>query len=182
MTRVLITGFLPLLIAASALGQTDVIALYSDQVYSNCTMTDNSPRMVSVYVVHEARLGAEASQFRVTTGTGAGLSYVNETSPHVVRIGDTPSGLSVAYGACLNSTILVATITYITTGASAACSNVRVVPDFNAPTGKIEIVDCSHFRSEGIGGKLVINPDGSCDCGPDTRITNWGKIKEQYSD
>jgi hypothetical protein len=164
------------------MGQADVIALYSDAAYTNCTMVDTSPQMVSVYVVHENTSGVMASQFRVTTATGAGLSYLSETSPHPTRIGDTQSGLSVAYGGCQYSTVLIATISYFANGASAVCSSVRVVADFNAPTGKIEVVDCSAIRSEGIGGKLVINPDGSCDCGPDTRLTSWGKIKEQFGD
>lgn len=182
MTRALAIYVFVMLSAGTAIGQSDVIALYSDQVYSNCTMVDSSPKMVSVYVVHENTSGVTASQFRVSTGSGAGLSYIGETSPHATRLGDTQSGLSVAYGGCQYSTVLIAAISYFATGASATCSSIRVVADFNAPTGKIEVVDCSHFKSEGIGGKLVINPDGSCDCGPDTRLTNWGKIKEQYGE
>ena len=182
MTRALLLSMFIILSASSAMGQADVIALYSDPAYTNCTMLDKSPRMVSVYVVHENNSGVTASQFRVVTGGGAGLSYISETSPHSFKLGDTQSGLSIAYGECKYSTVLIATINYFTTGSSATCSNVRVVADFNAPTGKIEVVDCSYFRSEGIGGKLVINPDGSCDCGPDTRLTSWGKIKEQYGD
>jgi hypothetical protein len=121
-----------------------------------------------------------ACQFKVRESSGFGLSYLNESSSHPGIIGDTQSGMSVAYGFCQNSAVLVVTINYFASGTSSACSNLRIVPDPNSTTGTIEVVDCSFSRSEGIGGKLVVNPDGTCDCGPASEFTSWGRIKAQY--
>lgn len=179
MTRVFLMFVLFLFWAGSACGQADVIALYSDQSYTDCSLTDGGAGSVIVYVVHESRSGSMASQFSLQAGSGVGLAYVNESSPFMF-IGDTQSGITIAYGGCRSSQELIATITYFTTGASTTCSSIRVLPDPSSLTGTIEVLDCMNSRSEGLGGKLVINPDGSCGCGPSSELTSWGKIKDLY--
>lgn len=166
--------------ALPAVAQTDVIGLYSDQSYNDCTLSDGSARMVSVYVVHESSMGGMASQFRLSAGSGANLSYVGETTPYTIVVGNTQSGITVGYGTCQRGDVLVVTVNYFASGTSSACSYIRVVPDPISANGTIEIVDCSFYASEGIGSKLVINPDGTCECGLSSEETSWGRIKAQY--
>jgi len=176
---VLAVPFILLWVPASA--QLEQIALYSDPGYSDCTLNDTSPRMVNVYVVHHSSSGATASQFQVQASAGASLSFISDTvPPEHLAIYNTQNGITVAYGRCRYSDILVVTISYFSSGSSAECSTLRIVADPNAGTGGIETVSCSSYKMEAVGSRLVINPDGSCDCGPSTEATNWGKIKAKY--
>jgi len=154
MTRVIVVFMLFLLWTSAAYGLDDVIALYSDQSYEDCSLTDGGAGTVTVYIVHESGSSRTASQFMIEPGSGVGLSYVSESTTFLF-IGDTQSGITVAYAGCENAPVLVATITYFTTGTSSTCSTIRVVPDPNSLTGTIEVVDCSETKSEGVGGKLV---------------------------
>jgi hypothetical protein len=159
--------------------QQNHIALYSDAGYTDCKLSDAGPGLVNVYVVHKSGGGATASQFKVQAGPGVTLSYLRDTlQPPSLSLGDTQNGITVAYSGCRYSEILVVTISYFASGTSRNCSTLSVVPD--PAIGVIQVVDCGSFKLEGTGARLVINPDGTCDCGPTTQITNWGRIKAQY--
>ncbi len=182
MRVVLLTAFLASIILSAVPVHSDEIALYTDAGYSNCKLIDSSPGMVSVYVVHHVSIGATASQFMVQASSGVTLSYIAETSAFAVLIGSSQTGVSVAYGSCFYSDILVLTLSYFASGSSAACSFLQVVPDPASLRGFIEGVDCSPNRLEASGTRLVVNPDGTCECGPTTEYTNWGKIKNRFGD
>jgi hypothetical protein len=169
-----------LIVHGSAAAQTDVIGLFVDTNYEECNLVDAGPGVVSVYVVHSTTGGANASQFVVQAGSGVALSYVGEVSAFPTTIGNTQSGISIGYTNCQYSEVLVATISYYTTGGSSRCSNLYVAPDPASLTGTIEVVNCSGTKLQGAGSRLVINPNGSCDCGPTTQDSNWGKIKDIY--
>jgi hypothetical protein len=168
------------LLGGAAAAQTEEIGLFVDTNYEECKLVDTSPGIVSVYVVHNSGGGSMASQFKLQTGTGVYLSYLGEVSSFATTIGNTQSGISVGYGACKFSEFLVATINYYASGNSGKCASIWVVPDPASPTGTIEVVNCSASLLQGSGSRLVINSDGSCDCGPTTSDTNWGKIKNIY--
>jgi hypothetical protein len=180
--RLLLTAAVALLLFAPAetAAQTDEIGLFVDTGFENCKLSDTSPGVLSVYVVHSTSSGATGSQFKLQTGSGVMLSYLGETSPFPLVIGNTQSGISVGYGSCQYSDILVSTISYYAAGTSATCASIWVVPDPASLQGYIEVVSCSSSRYEAAGSLLVINSDGSCDCGPMSRDTNWGRIKDIY--
>jgi hypothetical protein len=164
-----------------AAAQTDTIGLFTDTGYTECEFNDTGPGRVSVYVVHTATSGSVASQFRVVSDAGVTLSYLGESTQWPLVIGNSQTGVTVAYeGECRYSDILVMTINYLASGSSATCSTLRVMPDLNAPTGTIEVVNCSQTKLEAIGAYLVVNSDGTCECGPSTQFTNWGVIKAKY--
>lgn len=179
--RLLLSTLIPLLIACgSAAAQTDVIGLFVDTSYEDCNLVDAGPGVVSVYVVHSTTGGANGSQFIVQAGSGVALSYVGEVAAFPTTIGNTQSGISVGYTNCQYSDFLVATISYYTTGGSAQCSNLYVAPDPASLYGYIEVVNCSSSRLQASGARLVVNPNGSCECGPTTQDSNWGRIKDIY--
>lgn len=165
-----------------AAAQMDEILLFSDANYTDCTLVDKSPGEVSVYVVHRVGGGRAGSQFQVLADDGVGLMYLGESSPYAIVIGSTQTGISVSYGECPYSDVLVATINYFTAGTSSTCSTLRVVPDPNSLTGTIEIATCDLNKLEASGSRMVVNSDGSCDCGSNTQLLNWGKIKSKYDD
>jgi hypothetical protein len=180
MRLALLIAFSLTLLSVVSAAQTDKIGLFVDTNYEECNLVDSNPGMVTVYVVHSSANGATASQFRIESGSGVSLSYMAETSPFSIVVGNTQTGVSIAYGNCKYSDILVSTVSYYSAGGSSACSNIWVSPDPGALTGTIEVVNCSTSKLQATGSRLVINPNGSCACGPTSVDTNWGKIKDIY--
>jgi hypothetical protein len=160
--------------------QFDVIGLYADPTGASCLLNDGGG-LVNVYVIHTTG-GSTASQFQVKPSSGVTFTWIGETLAFAAAIGDTQSGLSIGYGSCFSSDVLVATINYIASGSSSSCSWLTVAPDPNSLNDMIEVINCSESMLEASASRLVINSDGSCDCGPSTTLTNWGKVKDRYGD
>jgi hypothetical protein len=160
----------------------DEIGLFVDAAYENCMLVDSSPGPVTVYVVHRVKGGRGSSQFMVQADAGVGFSYLGEQPQYDLVIGDSQNGVTVAYGECLYSDVLVMTISYFATGSSSTCSTLRVVADPRSLSNSIEVVSCTLDRLEASGSRLVVNPDGSCECGPNTVSSDWGRIKSKYGD
>jgi hypothetical protein len=182
MRLVLSTVALLLLLSVPAGAQLDEIGLYVDPSYSNCKLTDAGAGPIQVYVVQRSSGGTTASQFRIEATSGSTLSWIGDTPQHDILIGDTQNGISVAYGECKYGEILVIVINYFRSGTSAPCSALKVVPDPNSTEEFIVSVNCSSTKLEVAGSRLVINADGSCECGPTTEASNWGRIKAKYDD
>ena len=173
-----------LLCAGVAFGQAGGIGLYPDAAYMSCDYTDDTAALVPIYVVHKYTPGATAAQFMVVPGGGFNCTYTGEYTSMPTSIGTTQTGISVAYGACLSSDILLVTINYFCQGISPTCSYLEVVPDPGAPTGTIEVVDCTYQKHTALGGSVAFNADETCMCLLDypfaTKATSWGRVKVLY--
>jgi hypothetical protein len=156
------------------------ILLFSDSTYTDCHLEDSGSRNHTVYVVHVDDVGAVASEFTILNDGATGLSYLGETVPWPVAIGNSQTGLSVSYEMCLSGSILVCSIEFLGDGTSPTCSSLRPVgPSLGIPVGS---VDCSYFKAYPVEGRLVVNPDGTCPCGPPVPVesTTWGRVKALY--
>jgi hypothetical protein len=178
-------GLLTLLVAVTAgaaFGQAGYIGLYADATGVDCTVPDNGSGQVTVYVIHHAASGTTGSQWKIAASNGFDMTYVDETMSFVA-MGTTQSGVSASYGSCLSSQILLGTVTYVSHGLSTPCSYLQVVPDPNASSGAIEVMDCSSQKNAGVGSRLYVNPNGSCPCGQVNPVeeTDWGRIKAMFS-
>lgn len=123
---------------------------------------DQGPGLRSVYVIHAFNAGAFASRFRVSLGSGATMSYVSETHAFATTLGDTQSGMTVCYGACVENT-LVATMTYMSYASDDNCSKVLVLPHPSAET--VEIIDCYGVpRVATVRDLNILAPGGICGC------------------
>jgi hypothetical protein len=182
MRILLVLASATLFACATASAQTDKIALYSDAGYANCQLMDDAPGPVSVYVVHHIYSGSRASQFMIRGSSGALLTYLGHASQFPLILGDPQSGMAVAYEACMTTDVLVTQLNYFKSGSSSSCSYLQIVGDPSSVSGNVQSVDCFENREEISGSRLVINPDGSCACGPTTEMTNWGKIKDRFRD
>jgi hypothetical protein len=89
-------------------------------------------------------------------------------------------GVSIAYSQCLGSPIALGRVDLF--GSSAPeCTEIRIVPDPGAYSGKIEVIDCAGNRVFGDGGYGAVNPNSECLCGAVAiHETTWGGIKALY--
>jgi hypothetical protein len=182
MKRVLLFSLGILLCAGVAFGQAGYIGLFTDPGYTDCYLYDDVIGIKSIYAVHKAASSVTASQFQVAIGPGMGCVETGVMNNFPTVIGSPSTGISIAYGACLVSDILLFTWNFFCQGTSGTCAKLEVVPDPAAISGAIEIVTCNSYKLPGNGSALYVNPNGFCDCGEvvPTRESSWGQIKALY--
>jgi hypothetical protein len=166
-----------------------IIELYADAGGTSCVVYDIAPSLITVYVFHMGTPGATACQFRVVQTGGAFLTYLGEISPYTSVIGNSQTGISIAYGYCVPSPNLILTINYFGSGISALCSLIEVMPDPAAILpNEILVADCGSPPNLliGAGRGIWVNPDGincsgDCDDIPlPSQQTSWGQLKGLY--
>ena len=171
MRRVLlILGVLvtPFLFAGLAFGQAGVIAIFADEAGTDPYFYDDSPGEIQLYVVHINSPGATASQFSAPKPDCFDATYLGDTTPFPVTIGNSQEFVAIGYGACLSSPIHILTMNFFANGNSGNCCEYPVV-DYEShefwvmETQPILVVDCDENLLEGTGGTLIINPQG-CGC------------------
>lgn len=170
-----------LLCASAVFGQAGTIGIYSDDLATNHCLTDVSVGVRQVYVVHKYTPGSTASWWMVQPSAEFSCTHVGDASPFYNVAGNSHTGVQIAYDACLSSNILLLTISYYCYGTSSACSNVEVVPHPDSPNGAVFVVDCEYWGLIASGGRLLVNPDGSCgSCTNATEESTWGQVKGLY--
>ncbi|MFQ5511089.1 MAG: hypothetical protein ACE5EO_04505, partial [Candidatus Krumholzibacteriia bacterium] len=164
-------------------GNAGVIGLFADPAGADCNLQDAAPGLLPVYVVHTLTPGATASQFAAPIpACWTGAVYLSDTGVWPIAIGNSQTGVAIGYGTCLASPIHILTINYFVQGGGALCCPYDVLPDPRAPSGQIEVVDCSNLLGIGTGREAVINPSGGCLCGTALPVeeTTWGRVKAIY--
>jgi hypothetical protein len=174
-----------LVVPVVAMSQAGVIGLFADQHAGSCELVDAGQGILNVYVIHTLVAGSTACEFKVQPSAGFTATHIGDSTPYLF-IGNSQTGISVAYGQCLSAPINVMTITYLFDGTSSACGLLEVVGDPAAPAPGLWTVDCTMpFPSKSVaqGGKLYVNADGSCPClSPvPVRESSWGQIKAMYN-
>jgi hypothetical protein len=154
------------------------IYVFSDEDGNSCNFVDNGS-LVKVYVFHNNTNGATASQFRLDL-MGLPWTHLGDIWQVATSIGTSISGVSLGYGACLTSPILLGTINFYGSVAPL-CSRIRIVADPAAPTGQIEVASCAANKLIASGGYGRVNPDATCYCGTiAVKECTWGYIKALY--
>ena len=161
------------------------LGVYADMSGIDCNIVDNAPGLLTVHVVHTLTGGSFAMQFSAPVpGCAVGMTWLFDTKPFGVTIGDSQTGAAIGYGACLGAPILVMSINYMTSGLTPACC---AYPVLGWP-GSLEdpyivTTDCSHDLQLVSGATTVINGDASCPCMLTVRTeeTTWGKVKSLYA-
>jgi hypothetical protein len=100
--------------------------------------------------------------------------------------------ITIDYGACLETPVMILEMQFFAMGLSPPCSIIEAGPSPDAASGEIEVLDCSDppnilFANS---GALIVNPGWDCyccgcDCDPDpvpAEQTSWGRIKAIYQD
>ncbi len=158
------------------------IALYADAAHSVTEAFDNSPGMLTLYVVHEGfELDGTAAFFKIVGSPGFTGVWTGETTSFLF-MGTSQTGLSLAYGEfCLPTPVPLVEIQYALSGTSDECSFLEVVahPDVDIFGGPPVTMDCDLTERSAIGGRLIINPNPDCSSLP-VHTSTWGRIKVLY--
>ncbi len=187
----LIATVLVVAIPASALAQFGVIGVYTDQMASGCEITDGGQGVVTLYVVQTLGAGVAAVVFMVQPSAGFGATYITDSHPFELFIGNSQTGISVAYGECLSGTIVVIGVTYLFLGTSDTCSYLDVVgvPDDPHYPDDPVVADCElppagPNKHPIQGTRFMVNPDETCRCvlPVPVRESTWGQIKSLYGE
>jgi len=176
----LMVGLLTLALAAPAFAQIEGhvgdISAYGDDQGNACNITAPAG-LVTVYVVHKFSDGGGATGCRFKLTFPAGLTFLAFNTP-MVPIGNVTSDLSLAYGVCIQTTTMLGSALFNSSGAVAACSYVSVV---NADNSVNPIAtDCLFGEYPIKTGQAIVNPDGSCQCNVATQPSTWGRVKSLY--
>ncbi len=161
------------------------IGVFADTGGLICDIYDAAPGLITLYVVHVYSPGATASQFRLdctTYNPGAGWTHLGETYPYTAVIGNTQTGVAIAYGYCVPSPNLLTTINYFGSGLAQTCAFCQIVDDPGAVPPGIYVADCADPPNvvAATGGTLMINPDETCYCNIPAEETSWGQLKALY--
>ena len=181
MKKLLLLTIVMLFGASLAFGQAGSIGLFADTGASGCSLVDPFFMAQSVYVIHVFTPGATASEFMVAQSGGFNMIFTGEIQHQPTSIGSVMTGISIGYGGCFAGPILRVTMNYLGQGLSAPCSYLQVVPHPMNQSGAIEMVDCGFVKRPATGGRLIVNPNATCQCSVPTQETTWGKVKALYA-
>jgi hypothetical protein len=155
------------------------LRLYTDPAFTQCTLSDTAPGVVSVHVVMTVG-DADWVQFRVAASPGFTGVWMADASPFVL-VGSSQTDLTVVFNNCKVGRFLIVTITYQLFGTST-CSELAIAP----PVGFTEpIYDSCSFTFYPLfnNSPLHVNCSGSFDCNPvAVEPTTWGQVKALYGD
>jgi hypothetical protein len=169
-------------------GVGGTIGIYSDVEGNNCGIHDLTDLgILTVYVVHKTPGGTAAEFSAPMPACMTGATFLRDTSPMSVVLGNSQSGVSVGYGACYSGAVLVLSIEYLTQGTIQPCCPYPVLPRPNSPLGQVSVADCASPVPNTLvatGLNAIVNPDVTCPCDQALAVheTTWGRVKALYSD
>lgn len=161
---------------ALALSQEN-LRLYADPAFTQCTLSDAAPGVVSVYVAMTVS-DADWVRFRVAASSGFTGVWLSDASPFFL-LGSSQTDLGVAFNNCLGGTFLVLTMAYQLFGTST-CSELAIAPPVGFP---VPFFDSCFFAEYPLwhNSPLHVNCDGSLDCNPvPVESSTWGRVKALY--
>jgi len=173
-----------------ASGSTGSFALTSDPEGTNCAIDADEAGQIKIHMFVKEAEGVTAVQFAAPKpDCWTGATWLADNIMFPVVIGDTQlnrtSGLSVAFGACLESPIYLGYMLFNMTGAAASCCEFPVIkaihdnhPEIPGPL----MVDCAITHVEALTGVAVVNVGPGCNCAQTVanRETTWGGVKEMF--
>ncbi len=159
-----------------------VVGLYADPTGLNCSIIYGGIGLVPIYVVHTHTGGATGCEFAAPKpACWTNATYLSDTDPFPIQIGNSQTGKSVGYGSCRTSATVVTTINYfVLTPPTQSCCSYPVLA--HPVSGHIWVVDCADNLLDARGAEAIIYPNGTCLCEAVVRVeeTTWGRLKAMY--
>jgi len=180
MKKVLLLMVAVMCVSGLAYGQSNVgsIDIFSDANLTDCNITAPPAGVFPVWIAQTNVFdGTTAVQFALVTPST--MLNVGEIASFFLTLGNTTTGVSIAYGGCKTGTFLLLQINYLGQGATAPCELITVVRDPIKPG--IQYIDCDeNLIIVPQAGQARVNPDISCLCAVPVHETTWGGIKALY--
>ncbi len=188
--------------AAPAHGQAGTVGIFGDsQGTDPCGLYDVGAGLAVYYIVHIYTSGAVGVEYSAPAPWCLKGQYLSDTNAFPVTIGNSQTGVSVGYGSCRASPILVQAIQFFVHGLTpnCCCYDVRAHPVNGGPN----VVDCADNLLIAAGGRGIINSNLNCSCWAcmsaacaeafrsqqggciqpvPVEETSWGRVKSIYAE
>lgn len=181
--------------AVAAFGGDGFVAVYTDEAGTNCNIVDESPGLITLYLVYKGPHQVLAASIMLEQSGGSQLTYLSATMPPQMPdggfLGSPETGAGVAFGDFYDPPVHFMTVHYWGSGVSAKCGRVTVWNDPRSPRRPdlVEIVVSGPSVIQVPGGYAVVNPNPHCRCDAEmggiptpVEVTTWGGVKALYVD
>ncbi|HEX6790464.1 MAG TPA: FlgD immunoglobulin-like domain containing protein [Candidatus Krumholzibacteria bacterium] len=159
---VLVSLFCACFAAASTAHADTVIGVFSDNG-SSCSFSGNNTGLVTAHVVVRPDGGVRGVRFKAPIPDCFDAVYVTETVPEgVLSIGDSQTGISLAFQNCANEPAHVLDITYYASGGTTPCCELTLAAD--PLVGYLQAVDCNQVEIPMQSLTAYMNADSTCQC------------------
>jgi hypothetical protein len=159
------------------------ITVFADEAAASCSITDQTPGPITVYVMHTNMSGMAVSDFKVAESIGFLATYISETIETIGHVGDFRNGITLAYGTCRDGPLLLGSISYQGHGTSTPCSYLEVVA-WRYPWPYTTNCTEHDYQAPPLGRLYVNAQPGECPlwCSVATEQSTWGRVKALYRD
>lgn len=160
------------------------ISMYIDEAGTQCGYPGQPAGFIPVYIYHEFHDGVTGSRFRIQQNETNWTWFIDQ--PRLVDVlitGDTDTGVTLTYSACVTTRFNPITVFYEVPGTAAPCATLEIVAAPTSLSGEVESTDCNSLQySTDTSGITMNPPDANCFCEelPATERSTWGKIKALY--
>jgi len=155
-------------VAGAVQAQQGAVCLYADPAGTACSLTDNAPGLLPVYIIHHPLPGgAMAVQFAAPVPSCmVGAVWLGDSWSFPLVIGTSQTGVSVGYQSCQTGPIFVGTMNFFVQALTTADCAYPVIADPAAMQMSVLEVDCNAETALAInGGVTYVNSSLPCDCG-----------------
>ena len=148
-------------------------------------------QVLPLYVVHSNHAGARGVRFAAPKPDCFNAIWLWDTTSFVeIAVGNSQTGITVGYGACLPAPVVVLAMNFLVLGSSTPCCAYFPRADPMDLSGHIVAVDCDDQSIWINGFPALINPTTSCfdpPCHPieppvPAEETTWGQVKALFGD
>ena len=151
------------------------ISIYADQEGTSCDLTFSQGG--HWYLIHKFDPGEQATGARFKLVVPAEVIIAGSTQ--YVTIGNLATDLSIAYGFCTNSSIVIYDLQTFGAAPATCAYATLTLPDVVSPYPLA--TDCDFGEYEMKVGQGIINNAGGCPaCNVKAEATSWGKVKALY--
>ena len=180
MSNVLLITVVLVLVSTIAFAQPGSIGIFADDAATNCNLPDVQG-FDFYYIIHVDMMNSTGVMYRAAPpACFTGQWFIDQNL--FAAVGDSQTGVSVDYGACLSGNRVLQIMGFINAGTTSNCCYWTVGPHPSAPSGKIEATDCLDQTVYPTGGQGIVNALPSCDCNVPVEDTTWGKVKALYAE
>ena len=165
------------------------IGVSSSPIVYSCNIKDNAPGLLEVFVMYTG-LAAKGITFAAPMPACAQLIYLQDSHVFGTTTGNSQTGVSVDFGACMSGPVHVLTIQYFAGGTTPPCC---VYPTLPVSGSDVYAVACDASPVTVTRLCNYINQNPSCGCaflGPyfvlcpevvvPVESTTWGRVKALY--